>query len=426
MQVLRIINWIIAILFTVCYAYQFLYIPVPLLLRENEPVIRPKAKPHHFAVLICARNESAVIGDLIDSLHAQIYPAEYVDIFVMADNCTDDTAQIAAARGAKVYTRKNKEQVGKGYALQALLQHIKKDYPEGFDAYLVFDADNLLKEDYLEEMNRTFSEGHDIITSYRNSKNYGDNWISAGYALWFLRESRYLNHARSLIGSSCAVSGTGFLFSRAVAEEIADWPYHLLTEDIEFSIDQITKGRKIAFCEKAELFDEQPVSFRQSWHQRMRWSRGYLQVFRHYGRRLLSGMFHGSFSCYDMSMNIMPAFILSTLSVLCNVTLGVWGAVAGEDVMIAVQSVAETLRNMYLMLFILGAVTTVTEWNHIRTKAYRKILFTFTFPVFMFTYLPISITSLFVNTGWKPIRHTVNVQKNSASLADLIRPKSAA
>ena len=108
-----------------------------------------------------------------------------------------------------------RDRVGKGYALQTLLGHLEQDYPAGFDGYFVFDADNILDPDYIAAMNRTFSQGHDIVTSYRNSKNYGDNWISAGYALWFLRESRYLNHARSLLGTSCAVSGTGFLFSRA-------------------------------------------------------------------------------------------------------------------------------------------------------------------------------------------------------------------
>ena len=426
MQTLRFINWIIAVLFTLCYSYQFLYLPVPWLLRRREPVLPAKPTLHHFAVLICARNESAVIGDLIDSLRSQTYPEEYVHIFVMADNCTDDTAAIAAAHGATVYTRQNREQVGKGYALQALRNHLKEDYPKGFDAYLVFDADNLLKEDYLEQMNRTFCEGHEIITSYRNSKNYGSNWISAGYALWFLRESRYLNHARSLLGTSCAVSGTGFLFSRKVAEEIGDWPFHLLTEDIEFSIDQITKGRKIAFCEKAELFDEQPVAFSQSWRQRMRWSRGYLQVFGKYGGKLLSGLYQGSFSCFDMTMTILPAFILSAVSVICNLTLGIAGAIAGGDVTIALLSVAETLRNMYLVLFFLGAVTTVTEWRHIRAKTGQKILYLFTFPVFMFTYLPIALVSLFVKTSWKPIRHTVNTKNSGIALADLIRKRHAA
>ena len=76
--------------------------------------------------------------------------------------------------------------------------------------YFVFDADNVLDRNYIFEMNKTFSNGYDIITSYRNSKNYGDNWITAGYALWFLWESEFLNRGRMLLGNSCAVSGTGF------------------------------------------------------------------------------------------------------------------------------------------------------------------------------------------------------------------------
>ena len=103
--------------------------------------------------------------------------------------------------------------MGKGYALNWLLERIPV---KKYDGFLVFDADNLLRPDYLTEMNKTFSAGYSIVTSYRNTKNYGDNWISAGYGLWFLREARYLNGARMALGSSCAVSGTGFLFSRRV------------------------------------------------------------------------------------------------------------------------------------------------------------------------------------------------------------------
>ena len=122
-------------------------------------------------------------------------------------------------------------------------------------------------------MNVTFSQGYDIITCYRNSKNYGDNWISAGYGLWFLRESRYLNLARMRLGSSCGVSGTGFLFSAAVlALQGGGWPFHLLTEDIEFTIDHVVRGVRIGYCPEAIVYDEQPVSFRQSWAQRLRWS----------------------------------------------------------------------------------------------------------------------------------------------------------
>lgn len=207
METLKIINLCLIALFFICYAYQFAYIPVPWLKKEKIGEI--PAFPHSYAVLICARNEAAVIGDLIDSIRAQTYEQKLIEIFVMADNCTDETAEIAEAKGAHVYRRWNAQLVGKGYALQELRRKMDNDFPEGFDGYFVFDADNLLKANYIEEMNRTFSQGHDLVTSYRNSKNYGDNWISAGYALWFLRESRYLNHARYLLGTSCAISGTG-------------------------------------------------------------------------------------------------------------------------------------------------------------------------------------------------------------------------
>jgi len=421
LNTLSFINFLISLIFTLCYSYQFLFIPLTLLLR-NRKMPKTEAPLHRFAVLICARNEAAVIGDLIDSLKGQSYPAELITAFVMADNCTDNTAEIAAAHGAIVYTRRNAVQVGKGYALDSLLRHIHADYSEGFDGYFVFDADNLLAPNYIEEMNRSFSRGNDIITSYRNSKNYGDNWISAGYALWFLRESRYLSHARSLLGSSCCVGGTGFFFSRKIEEEMGGWPFHLLTEDIEFSIDQITRGRKIAFCPDAVLYDEQPVDFRQSWRQRMRWSRGYLQVVGAYGRDLLRGTLRGSFSCFDMTMTIMPAFVLSALSVFCNVVLGIQGALQGEDLMIAVRSVGELLFDMYSVLFVLGAITTATEWKRIYAPAGKKLLYMFTFPLFMFTYLPISIAALFFKTEWKPITHTRSLSTLQAGIPRLPKP----
>lgn len=404
MELIKIINYIITIVFLLCYSYQFIYIPISWFKKR-----RTSAAPcveHNYAVLICARNEAAVIGDLIDSLHRQTYDSNRLHIFVMADNCTDDTALIARGKGAVVYERFNKELVGKGYALSALFRHLKQDYKEGFDGYFVFDADNILADDYIEQMNRTFSEGHDIVTSYRNSKNYGDNWISAGYGLWFLRESRYLNYARHLLGVSCAVSGTGFLFSRCVAEEIGEWPFHMLTEDIEFSVDQIVKGRKVAFCREAELFDEQPVRFSQSWRQRMRWAKGYLQVLKGYGGELIKGTLHGNFSCFDISMNIMPAYVLSILSIVCNVVLTIWGAMHGDDMLVVLWSVLQLLGSMYFTLFLVGTITTISEWKHIHTSAFRKVLYSFTFPLFMLTYIPISVAVLFCKVEWKPIVHS--------------------
>lgn len=409
MKFFETLNIVLMFTFLLCYAYQFAYIPLAHLLRAKP---HKKAALHRFAVLICARNEQTVICDLIDSLHAQTYPQDKLKIFVMADNCTDATACVARGAGATVYERFDTAHVGKGYALDALLRNIARDEPEGFDGYFVFDADNLLRPDYVERMNETFSDGNDIITSYRNSKNYGDNWISAGYGLWFLRESKYLNHARTLLGTSCAVSGTGFLFSRRVLEEQdGGWPFHLLIEDIEFSVSHILDGYKIALCPEAELFDEQPVTFRQSWRQRMRWSKGYLQVLRQYGGKLLAGIFKGSFSCYDMSMNILPAFVLSVLSTVSNLSLLTLQIANGAGTAEATLAILQMLGSMYLTLFVIGAITTATQWKKLHTTAWKKVLYAFTFPVFMFTYLPISIAALFAKVEWKPITHSVTAKQ---------------
>lgn len=406
METLKTINFIIAVIFFVCYTYQFLYIPVPWL-RKEKP--HGPAKANRYAVLICARNEQRVIGDLIASLRGQTYDQSLLSIFVLADNCTDDTAMVARVAGANVYERFNQVRVGKGYALQELLEHLEQDYPRGFDGYFVFDADNILAPNYVEAMNRTFSDGHEIVTSFRNSKNYGDNWISAGYALWFLRESRYLNHARFLLGTSCAVSGTGFLFSRQVLEETGPWPFHLLTEDIQFSVDQVTRGRKIAFCPDAVLYDEQPTTFRQSFRQRLRWSRGYLQVFGKYGTSLFRGIFRGSFSCFDMTMNIMPAAVLSGASIAVNLGAAVYNCVNGGDWTVLAACLLQSFLSLYLTVFVLGVITTITEWDNIYCSAPKKVWYAITFPVFMFTYIPIVIVSLFHNPAWQPIHHSRSV-----------------
>lgn len=403
METIKLINFIIATVFFVCYSYQFAYILVPYLKKEKP---HKPAELHRYAVLISARNEELVIGNLLDSISAQDYPSSLVRVFVVADNCTDKTAKVARAHGAIVYERFNDKLVGKGYALEYLLDRIGEEYGDVFDAYMVFDADNLLSEDYISRMNEIFSDGYRIITSYRNSKNYGDNWISAGYALWFLREAKYLNNARYLLGTSCAVSGTGFMFSREILKSCGGWPFHLLVEDIEFTIHNIVSGEKVGYCPRAVLYDEQPTKFSQSWKQRMRWARGYIQILRKYGGRLLHGIFaKRSFSCFDMTMNIAPAVILSFLGIIINVGAAVYSVLNGGGTDVLLQSFGQLILNTCLMMFIIGAITTISEWKNIYCSTPKKILYAFTFPLFMLTYLPICIVALFRPVKWEPIVH---------------------
>lgn len=408
MEILATINYILGILFFVCYSYQIFYIFVPAFKKHKahkEPV-----KESRLAVLVSARNEEKVIGGLLDSINKQDYDPELIKVFVVADNCSpnDNTANIAREHGAIVYERKNLKKVGKGYALNWLLKKIEKDgYWNEIDAFLVFDADNILKKNYISEMNKTFSDGFDAITSYRNSKNYGDNWISAGYSLWFLRESKYLNNSRMLLGTSCAISGTGFLVSRQLIEKYNGWNFFLLTEDIEFSVCNVVNGVRIGYCPNAELYDEQPVKFTQSWKQRLRWAKGFLQVWKKYGRSLIKNIFSSKFfSCFDMTMNIMPAFVISTMSILVSLIAVIVGLIARLDFSRVLWGLVGYAAYTYAFMFIIGVITTITEWKNIHCRSWKKILYTFTFPLFMFTYIPISIVAIVKRVTWEPIEHT--------------------
>lgn len=414
METVGLINYILSITFTVFYLYQFVYLLAPMFKRSKPELTA--AGMHRYGVLISARNEETVITQLIGNIHEQNYPGELVTVFVVADNCTDNTAKAARGAGAVVYERFNKQQIGKGYALDFLLTRIKEDYAkDAFDGFFVFDADNLLDENYISEMNKTFSQGHRIITSYRNSKNYDANWISAGYSLWFLRESQFLNHSRMLLGTSCSVSGTGFLVHRDVIEKNGGWKFFLLTEDIEFSVHSIINGERIAFCKKAILYDEQPTDFKQSWRQRLRWAKGFLQVFRKYGGALAKSIFtNKSFSSYDMLMIILPALFLTLLSVVCNVIAIIIGSMLSYDVFAALSSLIQTSVNGYLLLFAIGLITLISEWKQIHCKPFYKIVYLFSFPIFEFTYIPIALAALFGKVEWKPIIH-----KEVKTLADV-------
>ena len=179
MKEILCIKGVIAVLFLICYAHQFFYIVYALFRRPR--TFLPTAQTNRYAVLICARNEAAVLGFLLDSIRKQTYPPSQVEVYVCADQCTDETAAVAKRWGARVLERFHPRQVGKGYALDALVQYVYGQRGMDFyDGFFIVDADNLLDADFIAEMDKCFCAGARIVTGYRNAKNFGENGIASG------------------------------------------------------------------------------------------------------------------------------------------------------------------------------------------------------------------------------------------------------
>ena len=283
------INNIIATILAILVFHKSFYFVIGMFFTRK---FKPAKKKHKYGILIAARNEKYVIGNLIDSIKKQDYPSDLYTIFVVADNCTDNTAEIARKKGAIVYERFDDIHKTKGYALEFLVNNIKKDYGiDSFEGYFVFDADNLLKSNYISKMNDAFDEGCKIITSYRNTKNFDENWVASTYALHWIRSIRVNHRARSILRLATNIQGTGFLFTNEVIKN--GWHYTSLTEDRALTADAVAQGYQITYQDEAEFYDEQPTNIKIALRQRLRWSKGHLQAFVESGPYLFVNIFFG-------------------------------------------------------------------------------------------------------------------------------------
>ena len=283
------INSVIGSVLSAMLIYKTVYFLIGIVFTRK---FKPAKKKHKYAIVIAARNEEAVIGNLLDSIKKQDYPSDLITTFVVADNCTDKTAEIARNNGAICYERFDNERKTKGFALQYLFEKIEEDYGRmNFEGYFVFDADNLLKKDYITRMNEAFDSGEKIITSYRNTKNFDENWIASTYALHWIRSIRNNHRARSVLRLATNIQGTGFLFANEIVRD--GWKYTSLTEDRALTADAVAQGYRISYNDAAMFYDEQPTSLKIALRQRLRWSKGHLLAFLETGPYLFTNIFFG-------------------------------------------------------------------------------------------------------------------------------------
>lgn len=238
-----------------------------------------------FAIIVPAHNEEMVIGPIVDNLLHLDYPRELFDVFIISDNSTDATADIARSCGAQVYERFNTTERGKGYALEWFFNKLFK-MPKNYDAVVIFDADNLVDTQFLQHMNNRFCDGSKIVQGYIDAKNPLDTWVTASFAMSFWVANRMAQLSRYNFGLSNTLGGTGMAISVDLLKEIG-WGATSLTEDLEFSLKALLLGHKTTYAYEAVVYDEKPLTFMQAWRQRKRWALGHVELFRTYSAKFI-------------------------------------------------------------------------------------------------------------------------------------------
>jgi cellulose synthase/poly-beta-1,6-N-acetylglucosamine synthase-like glycosyltransferase len=355
-----------------------------------------------FAVLVAAHNEEQVVGALIENLKNLDYPKELYDIFVICDNCTDRTADIARSHGVYAMERRNPNLRGKGYAIEWMLKELWKR-PRQYDAVVMFDADNLVNPDYLRHMNNDLCSGSRVIQAYLDTKNPHDSWITASYAITYWYCNRLWQLPRVNLKLANFLGGTGMCFETGLLKEMG-WGATSLVEDLEFTMRCVQRGIYPKFNFDAKVYDEKPLTFKASARQRLRWMQGHFDVARRYFFPLLwQGIKEGSWAKIDTAIyaaNVYNLFIGSIVSIILWLDMSLPG-----------RPHLESLYNHWPFLFNLTTILTYIQFplamfmEKAPRKSYKWIV---AFPVFLLSWWPITFYAFFTqnNKQWSHTEHT--------------------
>jgi cellulose synthase/poly-beta-1,6-N-acetylglucosamine synthase-like glycosyltransferase len=394
--------WLILNFFTTTFCLYHVVIGIAGL-HKNKKYAECEHK-RRFAAIIAARNEEAVIENLIKSIKLQNYPKELFDIIVIADNCTDATADVAEKAGAIVYKRFNKAEVGKGFVLNFVFEKIFEER-DIYDAFCIFDADNVVDRNFFNEMNGAIEAGFEVAQGYRDMKNASDTWVSGGHALFYWMENRFFNSARSYLGLSATINGTGFMVTSNLVKEIG-YRTTTCTEDIEYSLQCVLAGRRVGWVPKAIVYDEQPVTLSQSMRQRLRWTNGLIQCYRRYmGPLAKKAIEKPDWVTIDMFMYLV-SFPIMIFGMVAGVMSAFFVVFRIFDPMGTIVNLGLLGAGAFVSFWGVGLLTLLTEKK--LTKDMIKAVATY--PIFNMLWVVIYVMCLFKKkVEWKPIVHMRNI-----------------
>ena len=390
-------------LFTLLYYLYFIITGLLGIIIKNKVKFKETDKKNYFCILIAARNEEMVIGNLIESLLKSNYPQNKYEILVIPNNCTDHTKEVSENAGAKVLECTVKTKT-KGDVLKFAFEKLKDN--KKIDAYIIFDADNVVHPDFLTRMNECIESGFNVAEGFRDAKNPNDNWISGCYAVFYLYQNIFFNHSRMSIGGSSSINGTGFMIKKDLIDR-EGFDTYTLTEDCEFTGQCALRKERIAFVENAITYDEYPTKFDPSWKQRKRWSSGVMECRNRYSWKLFKNYFKmHNLPSFDMSLVYWGPLIL-VINFINLLLLAI--LIAIKWIPISFLSIINVLISSYLTDMLLNTFMFIYKKKSLK-EAMKGILF---FPLFIITWIPINIICLLKKqTKWEEIKHDKNININ--------------
>ncbi|HEY5561177.1 MAG TPA: glycosyltransferase family 2 protein [Clostridiaceae bacterium] len=376
---------------------------------KDKRIVKPKKS---FAIMVAAHNEEKVIEDNVLSLKELDYPKDMYDIFVIADNCTDKTAERARAAGALVYERFDDTNRGKGYALEWIFEKLFK-MEKKYDSVVIFDADNLASKNFLLEMNKKLCDGYKVVQGYLDSKNPEDTWITGSYSISFWTANRMFQLARNNLKLSNQLGGTGFCIDTSILKKLG-WGATCLTEDLEFTCKLVLNGYKVGWAHDAKVYDEKPLGLISSMKQRKRWMQGFSDVATRYFFKLFKkSIVEHNFVALDCALYSVQPFVI----LLLGISLGI-NIIQNGMMVIRLLSHIDTLFtnfnfNMYIVLGILVIILQFiyTPFMLLLEKKLKLKIFLYylIYPVFSATWIPVTLAGI-IDKDKKEWSHTVHTR----------------
>ena len=400
---LRIIS-----IFLVIYGLVY-YLYVIICSKYNKlSLTKRNKKKYKFCVLIPARDESKVIEALLISIGKQSYKVPFSDVYIIVESKADKTNLIASKYGANIIIRKNLNLKRKGYALDEGVKEIIKK--KSYDAYFIFDADNVLDKDYFKNMLDTYISGYDIGIGYRNCKNGNDNVISACSALTFSMVNTISNKRKMKNHNTLTISGTGFYVAGYLIDEWGGYPFNSLTEDYELTLYATMRGLSTFYNEKAIFYDEQPTKYSVTKTQRVRWIRGYFDSRKKYIAKLREkrSLHTANYGSIVSEIAGVKPFIMSIIGIVFFILSDLMLMIFSYNYLI-ILFLLFLLFELYIMLSLITLIIIIKERGKLDLNtsiATKAILFN---PIYLFSYIPCAIKALAVkDVSWDRIDHNKN------------------